>query len=185
MVSAGLLQRIAKAMQSAVSHYQALFSNPSSIPTATEEMCHSLTVILHAAFPSQHAKEQQAGSSSQNDTASKEVSKDDHSAAASLSSIDPVQIKDSSLDAEANSTAVNPGVASLMAVLGFVLEMLRGNGQWAKSPDLMAALKLNLAVLDLLGNTPDKSIPHGVLDLVLGHESPFPQLRYERCCIHH
>ncbi|BDA50909.1 probable serine/threonine-protein kinase SMG1 at C-terminar half [Coccomyxa sp. Obi] len=216
-----LLQKLARAMQSAIPVYHGLFHSPSGIPSATEEICHFLRTVLMVALPEkplpqQLAKQSEAGqlenAEGQTSTAPEEDMRQRQPYFARTAEhlrdgmrMKSAQAKDSSpspaidqtaadLDDQqhslvatescqsseplAQSEAGRPTVAaSCMALLGVVDRVLQGVGQWAESADLLAALHLSLAVLDVLWSSPSTGIPAETLDLLLGLESFFPKLR--------
>ncbi len=202
LLVAELLQRLARAMQSATRQYHALFD---SIPSAAEEMCHFLRIILTVAMPEHRAAQQHAhtghsqNSHGQTDPAPKAAirggqtssvraghhmnSMIGHEATDSMSAHrgDPsATASDSSqpsaiqMDTETGTAALT---ASCMAVLGVVLEVLKGAGSWAKSADLLAALRLSTTMLAMQGASSNTRIPESMLDLLLDSNSSFSQLR--------
>lgn len=99
----------------------------------------------------------------------------------SATALDSSQPSAIQTDTETGTAAVT---ASCMAVLGVVLEVLKGAGSWAKSADLLAALRLSTTMLEMHGASsnnriPDSNnrIPESMLDLLLDSNSSFSQLR--------
>lgn len=78
----------------------------------------------------------------------------------------------------AQSKAGTAVTASCMALLDVVVRVLQGVGQWAESADVLAALHLSSAVLDVLGSSSSTGIPDKIIDLLLGLDSPFLELRH-------
>ena len=81
-------------------------------------------------------------------------------------------------EALAQSEAGRPvSAAPCMALLAVNVQILQGVGLWAESSDVLAALHLISAVLDALESFPSTGIPEEMLELLLGLDSPFPELR--------
>ncbi|CAL8462813.1 g2346 [Coccomyxa elongata] len=99
---------------------------------------------------------------------------DSHDQQDSLAASGSWQAPEALAQSEAGRSAV---AASCMAVLGIVVRVLQGVGQWAESAAVLAALHLSSAVLDVLGSSSSTGTPKEVLELLLGLDSPFPELR--------
>ncbi len=218
---ADLLQKLARAVQSAIGLYHGLFQGPSGIPSATEELCYFLRTILTIALPQTSDSQQQARQSTSGrlkdaegrtsfapeaDTGQRQpyyvrtaellkdgvgfksaqamdsspnpaihqTAADSHDQQDSLAASESCQASEALPQSEAGRTAV---AASCMAVLGVVVRVLQGVGQWAESAAVLAALQLSCAVLDVLGSSSSTGIPPEMLELLLGLDSPLPKLR--------
>ena len=164
MLFAELLQGFATAMQSAIGRYHTLFHSPSGIPSAAEELCQFLRIILTVALP-EHL----------NSMGGVEAGQATNSASGPSQAQSATALDSNQPFASPTDTAVK--TASCMAVLGVALKVLEGAGLWAKSADLQAALHLTTTVLELQGSSTDRGIPEAVLDLLLESNSPFSKLR--------